>query len=150
LLAAVEILVSRGDPLTRRRAYAEAMGQIHARYPDDPDAAALYALALLGTMARSLIGADDAHEGRSEGLAGSETQSRVAAILEDVLKSHPDHRGALHYLLHAYDDPAHAARGLAAARAYAKTAGDSSHAQHMPAHIFLQLGKWQDAAASDR
>ena len=149
LLGAVEILFGRGDPASRRRNYADAMARVFAEHSDDPDTAAFYALAVLGTMSRSLVGSD-AHEGRSEGLAGSDAQARVAAILERVLQSHPDHRGALHYLLHTYDDPLHARQGLAAARAYAKIAAGSSHALHMPAHIFLQLGMWPDAAASDR
>jgi tetratricopeptide (TPR) repeat protein len=149
LLGAVEILFGPGDPTSRRRHYADAMARVFAQHSDDPDTAAFYALAMLGTMSRSLVGSD-AHEGRSEGLAGSDTQARVAAILERVLQSHPDHRGALHYLLHTYDDPLHARQALAAARAYAKIAADSSHAVHMPAHIFLQLGMWPDAAASDR
>jgi tetratricopeptide (TPR) repeat protein len=149
LLTAVEVLFGGGDPTSRRRDYADAMATVYAQHPEDADAAALYALALLGTMSRSLVGSE-AHEGRSEGLAGSDTQTRVAGILERVLAAHPDHRGALHYLLHTYDDPSHARQALAAARAYAKIAADSSHALHMPAHIFLQLGMWQDAAASDR
>ena len=150
LLAAAETLFGRGDSAGRRRDYAGAMRRVHARYADDPDIAALYALSLLGTMSRSLIGAEDSHEGHSQGLAGSDIQAQAAAILNDVLKAHPDHRGALHYLLHDYDDPEHARLALAAARAYAHTGSESSHAQHMPAHIFLQLGMWADAADADR
>ena len=67
-----------------------------------------------------------------------------------MLQTHPDHAGALHYLIHNYDDPEHAAEGLAAARRLAALAPDSSHARHMPAHVFLQLGMWREAAASDR
>ncbi len=126
------------------------MAGLYARDPADPDVASLYALALLGTMSRSLIGYVDAHEGHSSSLAGSETQTRVGEILGAVLKAHPEHPGALHYLLHNYDDPAHASLGLDAARVYAKVAPQSSHALHMPAHIFLQLGLWVDAEASDR
>ena len=74
---------------------------------------------------------------------------KVAAILENILKVHPDHRGALHYLLHDYDDPRHARQALDAARAYSKLGSESSHALHMPAHIFLQLGLWREATASD-
>jgi tetratricopeptide (TPR) repeat protein len=150
LLGAVEILFGEGDSATRRRRYADAMGQLHARQPDDPDVASLYALALLGTMSRGLIGLSDAHEGHSQALAGSETQSRVATILHGVLRSHPEHPGALHYLLHNSDDPAHAALATAAARKLAALAPASSHALHMPAHIFFQLGLWHDAALSDR
>jgi len=66
-----------------------------------------------------------------------------------VLARDADHPGALHYLIHDYDDPEHARLALPAARRYARVAPQSSHALHMPAHIFLQLGLWDDAAASD-
>lgn len=150
LLAAAEILFGEGNPTTRHRRYAEAMGGLSASHPDDPDIASLYALALMGTVSRSLIGYRDSHDLHQPGLAGSDVQQRVAAILERVLALHPEHNGALHYLLHNYDDPEHARLGLSAARAYAKVAGGSSHALHMPAHMFLQLGLWNEAAASDR
>jgi tetratricopeptide (TPR) repeat protein len=101
-------------------------------------------------MSRSLIGYVDSHEGHSQALAGSATQAQVAEILEGVLRSHPEHPGALHYLLHNQDDAAHAHRALAAARTLARLAPESSHTRHMPAHIFFQLGLWQDAARSDR
>jgi tetratricopeptide (TPR) repeat protein len=149
LIAAVESLFGDGDAAIRRQRYADAMGRLHAREPDDPDVASLYALALLGTMSRSLIGYVDTHEGHSLALAGSTVQTQVAAILEGVLRSHPDHTGALHYLLHNDDDPAHASHALGAARTLARVAPASSHALHMPAHIFLQLGLWEDAASSD-
>ena len=151
LIAAADVLFADGDAAARRRAYAEAMGALHARVPNDPDVAAFYALSLLGTMARSLIGGAGAHEGHSASLAGSETQRRVAEILGRVLATHPEHPGALHYLLHNYDDPEHARLALPAARTYARVAPElSSHARHMPAHIFVQLGMWDDAAAADR
>ena len=147
LLAAVEDLFGSGDAAARRAAYVGAMGRAHAELPDDPDIGALYALSLLGTMSRSLIGNGDAHD---PALAGSEVQRKAAAVLSAVLASHPRHPGALHYLIHAYDDPAHARLALAAARTYATVAGESSHARHMPAHVFLQLGLWGEAEASDR
>jgi len=150
LLAAAEVLFGEGDRSARRLQYAEAMGRLHARDPEDPDIASLYALALLGTMSRSLIGTADAHEGHSEALAGSDTQKRVEEILGRVLRAHPQHVGALHYLIHNDDDPAHARLALEAARTLTRLAPDSSHARHMPAHIFLQLGRWADAAAADR
>jgi tetratricopeptide (TPR) repeat protein len=149
-LTAVEILFGEGDAASRHRNYADAMAGLYARYPDDPEVACFYALALLGTMSRSLIGHMDAHEGHSDTLAGSQVQAQVAGILRKVLKSRPDHPGALHYLLHDYDDPEHARLALAAARMLAKVAPASSHALHMPSHIFLQLGMWKDAASSDR
>jgi tetratricopeptide (TPR) repeat protein len=149
-LAAADALFGPGDVAARRDAHARAMAVMYERSPDDPDVAAFYALALLGTMARGLMGAMDAQEGHSAALAGSATQTRVTAILQRVLRAHPRHPGALHYLLHNLDDPAHAHLALTAARTYAQVAPASSHAQHMPAHIFVQLGRWRDAALSDR
>jgi len=150
LIAAVDVLFGAGDATTRHRQYADAMGRLHAQDIGNPDVAALYALALLGTMSRGLIGHDDAHEGRTQGLAGSDVQARVGDILGAVLKVHPEHPGALHYLLHNYDDPEHARLGLAAAQTLTRLAPDSSHARHMPSHIFFQLGMWRDAATADR
>jgi tetratricopeptide (TPR) repeat protein len=150
LLAAAEVLFGDGDANTRHARYAEAMGRLSASHPDDADIASLYALALMGTVSRSLIGYSAAHDLHQPGLAGSDTQQRVATILGRVLASHPQHPGALHYLIHNDDDPEHARLALPAARAYAKVAGGASHALHMPAHVFLQLGLWSEAAASDR
>src|SRR5204862_7040365 len=121
-LDAVDALFGDGDATTRRRRYADEMGHLYARYPEDPDVAAFYALALLGTMSRGLIGGADASEGRTQGLAGSGTQRQVASTLEKALKAHPEHPGALHYLLHDLDDPDHARLALGAARTYAKVA----------------------------
>jgi tetratricopeptide (TPR) repeat protein len=149
LIAAADARFGTGDVQTRRQRYADAMGRLFAAEPDDPDVAAFYALSLLGTMSRSLIGYVDSHEGHSASLAGSATQARVSEILRKVLKTHPDHPGALHYLLHNDDDPAHAREALDAARRLAMLAPDASHALHMPSHIFLQLGLWEEAAASD-
>lgn len=150
LLAAADALFGLGDAAARRAAHAQAMANLYQRFPADPDVASLYALALMGTTARGLAAAVDAHEGHSAALAGSATQTRVTEILERVLRAHPTHPGALHYMLHNHDDPAHARRALPAARAYAKVAPQSSHALHMPAHIFVQLGMWHEAAQSDR
>jgi tetratricopeptide (TPR) repeat protein len=153
LIAAVDRLFGDGDAATRHRQYADAMSRVHAADAANPDVAALYALALLGTMSRSLIGHDpgeDVHEGRTQGLAGSEVQARVSSILGAVLKAHPEHLGALHYLIHNDDDPDHARLALDAARTLTRIAPDSSHARHMPSHVFLQLGMWRDAEAADR
>jgi tetratricopeptide (TPR) repeat protein len=150
LLAAAETLFGEGDASVRHARYAEAMETLSASHPDDADIAALAALALMGTASRSLIGYSEAHDLHQPGLAGSDIQQRAATILGRVLASHPRHPGALHYLIHDYDDPEHARLALPAARAYAAVAGGSSHALHMPAHVFLQLGLWSEAASSDR
>jgi tetratricopeptide (TPR) repeat protein len=147
LVEAAQRLFAEGDRSARRAEYKDAMAALYAAHADDPDVASLYALALLGTMSRSLIGS---HEGHSTGLAGSAVQRQVGELLDEVLRAHPEHPGALHYLIHNYDDPAHARLALDASRTYAKVAPESSHAQHMPAHIFLQLGLWAEAETSDR
>jgi hypothetical protein len=133
-LAAIEMLFGIGDPIVRQAAYAKAMAEVAQAYPDDPEAACLYAFAVLGTAPPEGAGA------RLE-LAGS--------IAERVFARNPHHPGAAHAIIHAFDDREHSARALGAARAYAQIAPASSHARHMPAHIFLQLGMWEEAAASD-
>jgi len=151
-LRAVEILFGSGDRAERDRAYAAEMGKLARSYPEDLEALSFFALALMGRMARSPAlfreGGDDQHQ---HALVGSEIQKEAAAILKKVLAQNPDHPGALHYLIHDYDDPDHARLALPAARAYAKVAPESSHALHMPAHIFLQLGTcraWLDSGAT--
>jgi hypothetical protein len=74
---------------------------------------------------------------------------QAAAVAEEVFARNPQHPGAIHYLIHAYDDPIHAPLGLRPARVYAKVAGAASHAQHMPSHIFFGLGMWDEAVAAN-
>ena len=133
-LRAVAVLYGAGRKEDRDLAYAAAMRRIHETYPDDHEAAAFYALALLGT----------AHGGRNY-----RTYMQAAAIAEEILAKNPEHPGALHYAIHCYDDPVHAPLGLRAARVYAKVAPASAHALHMPSHIFFALGMWDDAAKSN-
>jgi len=133
-LAAVEALYGPGAKEARDIAYSETMRRVHEAYPDDPEAAAFYALSLLGT----------AHSGRDFG-----TYMRAAAIVEDVFAEHPEHPGAAHYLIHSYDDPLHAPLGLRAAQAYAAIAPDAAHAQHMTSHIFVAMGMWEDVVAAN-
>ncbi len=133
-LGAVEILYSKGDKKSRDFAYAEAMRRLSEHYPEDLEAASLYALALLGTC----------HQGRD-----IPTYMKAAAIAEEVFAKNPKHPGATHYLIHSYDDPTHAPLGLRAARIYAELAPAAVHAQHMPSHIFLALGMWRDVVASN-
>jgi tetratricopeptide (TPR) repeat protein len=134
-LEAIEILFGPGDARTRAGAYAEAMARVSAAYPADDEAACFLALALLGTI----------EKGRQD----VAIRERAGAIAEAVFARNPRHPGAAHLVIHAYDDREHAARALGAARAYAAIAPASSHALHMPAHIFLQLGMWDEAARSD-
>jgi tetratricopeptide (TPR) repeat protein len=120
----------------RALAYEQAMEKLAAKYPKDPEAQILYALAVSAnhdlndkTYARPL---------------------KAAAILEPQFKSYPDHPGVAHYLIHSYDYPPIAAKGLGAARRYAKIAPSASHAQHMPSHVFTRVGFWRESVASNR
>jgi hypothetical protein len=123
------------DHRTRMQAYANAMGQLAQRYPDDDEAQIHYALAL-NTSASP---ADKTYANQLKG----------AAILEVIAKRQPQHPGVAHYLIHLYDYPAIADKGLEAARRYAKIAPAASHAQHMPSHIFTRVGAWSDSIASN-
>jgi tetratricopeptide (TPR) repeat protein len=134
-LHAVEMLYGDGAKEARDTAYADAMRDLSSKYPDDLEAACLYAFALLGTVA---LGQHDTPAAMKAGEIG-----------ETVFQKNARHPGAAHAIIHAFDDRDHAARALPAARAYAQIAPQSSHARHMPAHIFLQLGLWDEAAAAD-
>ena len=133
-LAAVEALYGKGDKAENDRAYAEAMRRLHEKFPEDENAAAFYSLALLGTC---------------EGRRDYPTYMKAAAIAEEVFAKNPRHPGAVHYLIHSYDDPVHAPLGMRAARVYAKIAPAAGHALHMPSHIFFASGMWEEAAASN-
>ena len=118
----------------RDQAYAEAMAAAYKSHPDD-ETKLFYGLAVLGTV--------------KEGTKGFERQGLSARLFEEVYEKNPQHPGVLHYLIHVYDDPAHAADGLKAARAYAKAAPAVPHAQHMPSHIFTRLGYWAESATTN-
>src|SRR5260370_265292 len=74
---------------------------------------------------------------------------KAAAILEDQFKKHPDHPGVAHYLIHSYDYPPIAGKGLTAAKRYSEIAPSAPHALHMPSHIFTRVGAWRDSAATN-
>lgn len=134
-LAAVEILYGEGTKEVRDFRYADAMAALHAAYPDDVDATALYALSLLGTS----------HEGRDFA-----TYMKSAALLEEVYPTHMRHPGVLHYMIHSYDDPIHAPLGLRAARRYGAVAPDAPHALHMTSHIFIAMGMWDEVIQANQ
>jgi tetratricopeptide (TPR) repeat protein len=129
--AAIEAFYADTSLDVRAHAFADSMRHLAARYPKDLEAAAFASLAI---QIADVRGKD---------------RDEAIALAERVMRESPNHPGAVHYLIHATDAPAYAARGLAAARAYAKVAPQSEHAQHMPSHIFLQLGLWDDAVASN-
>jgi tetratricopeptide (TPR) repeat protein len=134
-LDAVERLFGDGAKPARDRAYVDRMTDIARQFPEDQDAAAFSALALLATV--------------PSGQRDAAVSLKAGGIAAAVLQKNPEHPGAAHYALHAFDDGEHAAMGLQAARTYARIAPASSHARHMPSHIFLPLGMWDEAVASD-
>jgi hypothetical protein len=138
LIDAAAAFFSDTDPThhaSRAKAYATAMESVAQHYPRDDETQMFFALALLGTAQPT----DRTHA----------NQKRAAAILEPIYARQPDHPGAAHYLIHAYDSTELAKRGLPAARAYAKIAPAAPHALHMPSHIFTRLGLWTDSIASN-
>ncbi len=126
----------RLDHKTRALAYSAAMEQLHKRYPADREAAVFYALSLIaaGTMDKD---------------PGFAKERSAGAILNAVLAQEPDHPGVSHYLIHSFDYPALADLAVPAARRYAGIAPASPHAQHMPSHIFVRLGLWDDSIKSN-
>jgi tetratricopeptide (TPR) repeat protein len=116
---------------SRAKAY-EALAQ---RYPADDEAQIFFALYTAGTQTQ----ADQTYA----------AYLKAAAILEDEFKKYPDHPGVAHYLIHSYDAPPIADKGLIAARRYATIAPDAPHALHMPSHIFTRVGSWQESAATN-
>ncbi len=135
-IAAIEALFGTGDKASRDKTYSERMAALSTQFPEDDEAKAFYALSLLAMLPR--------------GDQSLPMREKAGAIAEGVLARNPKHPGAAHYILHAYDHTSLAAKALPAARVYAQIAPAASHALHMPAHTFVQLGYWDDAAASDQ
>ncbi len=135
-IEAVSAIYSAPDASVYDRAkkLAPAMEKVHAAYPDDDEAAIFYAVALYDSA-----GSDKTYA----------NQRKCGEILEPLFKKHPNHPGIAHYLIHCYDNPVLAQQGLSPAREYAKIAPDSAHATHMPSHIFVRLGLWQDVVSSN-
>lgn len=127
-LDAVETLYGDGTKFERDILYADKMDALARDYPDT-EAIVFDALATLG---------------RSHGTRDFANYAKAGAMLLPLFATHPDHPGIAHYIIHSYDDPANAAKGLAAAEAYGKLAPDSPHAQHMVSHIYLALGMWPE------
>jgi tetratricopeptide (TPR) repeat protein len=119
----------------RAQSYSAAMEKLYRDNPKDTDAAAFYALSL---VALAEYGDHDL-----------ENRKKALAVLDPLLVSEPEHPGVAHYIIHASDTPELASEGLVAARMYAKIAPDSSHAIHMPSHIFTRLGLWQESIDSN-
>jgi tetratricopeptide (TPR) repeat protein len=128
-LASAEALYGEGSKPRRDTLYADALEALVGVQPDDDEAKVFYSVALLGL---------------NQGVRDVPTYMRAGAIAEDVLRRNPDHPGAAHFVIHAFNDPVHAPLGLYAARRYAEIAPGAAHAQHMTTHIFLALGMWDE------
>jgi tetratricopeptide (TPR) repeat protein len=133
-ISAVDVLYGEGSKAKRDTLYLQAMQQLALAHPDDLEAQSFLALAWLGL---------------NQSVRSIPDYMRAGAIASRVLQVRPDHPGAAHYVIHAFDDPEHAPLGLDAARAYSRIAPDAPHAQHMTTHIFLALGMWEETVAQN-
>jgi len=120
----------------RLQAYSDTLARLSRDVPDDPEVAIYYALSLVATAS-----ATDTTFVR---------QKQAAAILNPLFRRFPQHPGLAHYLIHANDSPQLAPLGLDAARRYAEIAPSAPHAQHMPSHIFIRLGLWDETIAANQ
>jgi tetratricopeptide (TPR) repeat protein len=125
-------------PRDRVTAYEKAMRKLYESYPNDVEAQTFYALAVLSVGYATPTDTTLAN------------QLRAADMLEKLWKTNPQHPGVAHYLIHSYDYPAFAKRGLAAAQSYGSIAPWVPHALHMPSHIFTRLGMWEESVAANR
>jgi tetratricopeptide (TPR) repeat protein len=138
-IAALEVLYKDHETVPHRQralAYEQAMDKLAATYPDDVEATILYALVVSAnhdlndkTFARPL---------------------KAAGLLEPLFAAYPQHPGVAHYLIHSYDYPPIAHKGVEAAKRYAQIAPDAPHAQHMPSHIFTRVGAWRESVGSNQ
>jgi tetratricopeptide (TPR) repeat protein len=138
-LDAAAIFYRKNSKLThteRIKAYSDSLERFYTQSPGDAEIGAFYALSLV-----SLSYADEPNSLR--------LRKKAISVLQPLLQHYPDHPGIAHYMIHATDRPEFATQGLDAARRYAAIAPDSAHALHMPSHIFVRLGLWQDSIASN-
>src|SRR5437660_9582888 len=117
------------------QAFVQKMADVQAAYPDDSEAAIFHAL----TLAIPAPKTDKTFA----------NQRKCGEILEPIFAHQPPHPGVAHYIIHCYDNPLLAEKGLGAARAYAKIAPASAHANHMPSHIFTRVGSWDESIRSN-
>jgi tetratricopeptide (TPR) repeat protein len=139
LVAAVDAFFlepASADYWLRIRRWERAMAKVHAAVPEDPEVAVFYALALLATAPADTVSRTHA--------------DRAAAILLQVYARHPDHPGAMHYLIHANDVPGRERESLEITRRYETIAPRNPHALHMPTHIYTRLGDWDGSIRGNR
>lgn len=131
---AIEILYGEGELYERNKAYSDHMALLYEKYPKNQEVAAFYALGLMWSV---------------DGGRDATVFDRSAAVASGILAENPNHPGAMHYLIHANDDPDYAQLSKIAADQYAKVAPDATHALHMPSHIYLALGMWNEVVSSN-
>lgn len=132
----VEIMYGEGDFEKRNNEIKNHLASMYEKYPDHQEIAAFYVLSLIWATEEYGDGSDDLR--------------RAASIADKIIKINPLHPGALHYKIHALDGPTSAKEALDAANSYAEVAADAAHALHMPSHIFLALGEWNDVVESNQ
>lgn len=133
-LRALDQLYGKGTKAERDSAYAAWMRMMYGKYPRNDEVTAFYSLSLLGSVE---VGRNDS------------VYEYAAELAKEVLTRNPNHPGALHYLIHSYDDPKHASLAIDAADKYAVVAPAAGHALHMPSHIYLAMGMWDKVVASN-
>jgi hypothetical protein len=134
-LSRMYVEYDKSEHRTRVSSYLKAMEALTGRYPDDDEAQIAYAI----TLNVEASPADKTYANQLKG----------AAILETIAKRQPQHPGVAHYLIHLYDYPPIAEKGLDAATRYSKIAPAAPHAQHMPSHIFTRVGYWKESISSN-
>ncbi len=128
----IELLFGEGELTERNEKYRDHFAGLYEQYPKDMEVAAFYSLSLMW-----------------EDYDNQANLTKSAEVAAGILKENPTHPGALHYMIHSNDDPAFAKLAVDAANKYAKVAPDASHALHMPSHIYVALGMWNEVVASN-
>jgi tetratricopeptide (TPR) repeat protein len=133
-MEAVEALWAEGpDWRERKVAYMQRMERLYKEFPNDDEVKAFFALSLLSAA-------------RATNDNSFRPEMRAGALAMDIFQRNPKHPGAVHYIIHSFDDPVHAPLALDAAKVYAEIVPAVSHAVHMPTHIFIQHGMWNEVA----
>jgi tetratricopeptide (TPR) repeat protein len=143
-ITALAARYGENPPENRRpldEAYAAAMGELVAKYPDDLDAAALHAEAMMDLQPWDYYDANGEPKGHTE---------KVVSTLESVIARDPEHAGALHLYVHAVEASPDPSRGVAAADTLRELLPGSGHLVHMPAHIYARVGRWHDAVLANQ
>jgi tetratricopeptide (TPR) repeat protein len=130
----LEMLFGEGELLARNQKFCQHMSQLYEKYPGNEEVAAFYSISLLWS---------------GDPTSAKEKALLSAQVADAILKQNPNHPGALHYKIHAYDNPEFAKEAKQAADLYSKVAPDATHALHMPSHIYLALGLWDDVVATN-